>query len=223
MKKLFVFLDLDNTLICSVPFSQLKAIKNYNEIPLNYIDTPEDAFKGPSDPTDGYRIYLRNGLQQFLSYLFYHFDVGVWTHSVKEYASFVVNNVILKDHPERIIKYFLTREDCDAAMELGANGHPEFAGLKNLNFVFATTNLKPTDTVIVDDLDLVKMTNPYNCIPITPFRIEFEGENIMLNGFTNTGFLNVGTILYLLKENYNASNGFEHTQTIPILLQSKMG
>jgi len=225
MKNITVFLDIDSTLICSVPHSIISQYPYHQYIPLRYIDTPPELFE------DGYRIYIRQNLQEFLTYVFHNFDVGIWTHSAKEYATFIVENIILKDFPERKIKYFLTRDDCDEAMML-------YPGLKNFQYIWNKyPELLPSNSVIIDDTNYVKETNPYNCIAIIPFKIEIKkinpvipnqtlssGNDTVLEmfGHTNQAFINVGTILYLLKENFRLTDGFKGNETIPILMQKKV-
>ena len=225
MKKITVFLDIDSTLICSVPHSVLKEYPYHQYIPLRYIDTPPELFE------DGYRIFIRQNLQEFLTYVFHNFDVGIWTHGMKDYATFIVKNIILNGHPERKIKYFLSRDDCEEAMRL-------YPGLKNFNYLYHKySEISPSNTVIIDDTFYVKETNPYNCIAIIPFKIEikrigevikdhaFQTGNEMvleMSGHSNQGFINVGTILYLLKENFRLTDGFTGNESMPILMQRKV-
>ena len=43
-----------------------------------------------------------------------------------------------------------------------------------------------------------------------------------MSGHSNQGFINVGTILYLLKENFRLTDGFTGNESMPILMQRKV-
>lgn len=211
MSKLNVFLDLDNTLICSIPLTQVKNNPKYNYLPFDHIDMIDSV-----TPEGSYRVYSRPGLQQFLTYLFKFYNISVFTHADGEYASFVIQHIILRDNPERKLNYFLHREHTEMGIQ-------KYGGMKNLRILWDEYKLplNPSNTVIIDDLDMVKQTNPYSCIKIVPFRIgEMNGE-VMVEGGSDYPFLNVGTILYLLKQNYEQTGGFEKTHEVPILKQEK--
>ena len=94
MEKKYFVLDLDETLISGIPKKQkhtLKKLENYNMD--NY-----------------YTIYCRPHLQEFLDYVFEHFNVIIWTAASKDYCLFIVKNIVLKN-PNRKIKPIIPCSD----------------------------------------------------------------------------------------------------------------
>ena len=54
-------------------------------------------------------IFVRNGVNEFLNEVSKHFDVGIFTASVKEYADAVISFL---DPENKLIKYRLYRNNC---------------------------------------------------------------------------------------------------------------
>ena len=99
-----VILDLDNTIISALRPEEMKeAVDKFGQIDpsLDWIDMDTS-----------YRIYERPGSQQFLDYIFSEYRVSVWTAASKEYAAFIVDNVILKKGRNRKIDYILFSHHC---------------------------------------------------------------------------------------------------------------
>lgn len=149
MKRLNIILDLDNTLISSVPLRKAKLLKC------------REPFK---DLKPDYRIYERPHLQPFLSWLFDNFNVGVWTAASRTYATFVVDKFILRKN--RKLDFILYDKHCNKSKELFGT----LKQLRLLNHIGIDYNLK--DTLIVDDNQEVYSAQPNNCIPIIPFDLE---------------------------------------------------
>lgn len=101
MKKKII-LDLDHTLICTCPQDILQtATDDINSIPLKkYVY--EDCV-----------IFERPHLQEFLDFLFENFDVSVFTAAMEDYASFVIEKIIIGDKKTRKIDFFLSSIDAD--------------------------------------------------------------------------------------------------------------
>ncbi len=81
-----ILLDLDETIISATQISK----KN------GYRYTFENG---------NYKIYERPYLDEFLTFIFDNFNVSIFTASTKDYCLNIVNNSILKNHPERKIDY----------------------------------------------------------------------------------------------------------------------
>lgn len=153
-----VFLDLDNTLICS---------ENYDENLLKHIL----LYGYKYDFIYPYITVERPNLQIFLDYLFYNFNVSVWTAATKGYASFVVDKFVTQRNHDRILKFLLFNEHCDSSMKYTN-------GLKSLNMlwdIWKIPGFTKENTIIIDDLIDVYNIQPKNCFRIKQFNIR-NGE-----------------------------------------------
>jgi len=146
--RLQVVLDLDNTIISSLSMREVKKLKNIDNRKLNY-----------KTMQDYYRVYERPHLKTFLDYVFKHFDVTVWTAASRDYASFIIDNIILRGHPNRKLKMFLYDANCDESQEFYNKNSP-----KDLRYLYNFTGYHPCNTVIVDDLKDVYKANPKQTI-----------------------------------------------------------
>lgn len=132
-----VLLDLDETLISAVEVSTLKK----DPAKMAEFQVRSKLFR-VHKMDDDYFIVERPGVQPFLDYLFRNFNVSVWTAASKEYAIFVLRQVILK--PGRKLDYFMFSENCDASYE-------RTGCLKQLNQLFHLPRYNPANTMIIDD------------------------------------------------------------------------
>jgi hypothetical protein len=156
--KMNVILDLDNTIINALDD------KDRRKLPIEYSKKFVYA-----DYIPFFRIYARPYLQEFLDFLFENFNVAVMTAAEKDYALFIINNFILTK-PERKLEFIFFRYQVDLSVEL-------FGGMKDLRILwntFKVNNFYPSNTVIIDDLDLVYQANPYNTLRIPGFSIVDE-------------------------------------------------
>lgn len=164
-----VVFDLDNTLISSLsPNECTEEFMRKNK--LDYIT----MYKDDKDHSEGYyfNVFIRPGIQPFLDYVFSNFDVSVWTAASREYASFIVNNVLLKKS-NRELKMFLCDDNCEQSMEIYNKKTP-----KDLRYIFHFPTYKETNTVIVDDLSDVRNANPRNTIPAPYFDAKKNEEAV---------------------------------------------
>jgi TFIIF-interacting CTD phosphatase-like protein len=153
-----VVLDLDETII------------NANEKDLfNFKKNTDKMEKFTYHDMDGYYIvFERPGLQEFLDYLFKNYIVSVWTAATKDYAIFVVKN-ILKPSKDRKLDFLLFSNHCEYCKDK-RNG-----GMKDLNLLWEDFNMDGytrENTVIIDDYNKVYNTNSKknnNCYKIKPF------------------------------------------------------
>jgi len=161
-----VILDLDQTLISAYlgetefPFDQ-KGIKNrVCNFKLHNLDNE-------------YLIFERPNLQDFLDWLFAHYNVAVWTAASKDYALFIVENVILIK-PERKLDFVLFSYHCDISERI----YRYHKQLKFLADIVRIDGYTLNNTLIIDDHDKVYECQPLNCIHIFPFEmLALNSEN----------------------------------------------
>lgn len=157
-----IILDLDQTLISAEPTDEFD-VKKYEKKSKDFEFIDMDGY---------YIVYERPGLQQFLTYLFNNFNVSIWTAASKDYALFVIKNIILKDHPERKLDWILFSYHCDFSKR-------EKSGSKDLQLLwdnFKLVGYNKTNTVIIDDYDEVQKTQPNNCINSPLFEFKKNGS-----------------------------------------------
>src|SRR5271156_5426849 len=107
--KLNVVLDLDNTIINS---------EANTEFPFMQEGIREKVLSFSLYDMDGYYIvFERPYLQNFLDYVFKNFNVLVWTAATKDYALFIIFNIILKD-PNRKIDFLFFNNHCKLSNKL---------------------------------------------------------------------------------------------------------
>jgi TFIIF-interacting CTD phosphatase-like protein len=162
-KKYNILLDLDNTLISAVPLEEfptdnktkLKALK------FKYVNME-----------DYYIIFQRPYLQRFLTFIFKHFNVSVWSAASKDYVLFIIENVILKNHPERKLDYIFFSYHCNWSKSSKKI-------IKNLEMLWDEFGLSDkfqrNNTFIIDDLSEVTKNQPCNSIQVKEF--EFLDNN----------------------------------------------
>jgi hypothetical protein len=157
-----VILDLDNTIINTLPIE--KATPFMNEFWYS-------PYKHNSFLSDV--IMARPGLDDFLDWLFKNCKVSVFTHADKEYAMYIVNTFILQGKKNRKLDMIYYRYHVEMALDI-------FKGYKDLRLLwdeFKVFDVYPSNTVIIDDNPMVKKSNPYNTIQIYPFEASSESVN----------------------------------------------
>jgi TFIIF-interacting CTD phosphatase-like protein len=148
-KKKHIVLDLDNTLIYSLPTDQYKPKKHRNRI---------KKFTFHNMDND-YIVFERPHLQQFLDYLFANYTVSIWTAASQNYALFIIDKIILKNKPNRKLEYILFSYHCDLSQnKTNCTKHLQMFHNKS-PFKYTTNN-----TFIIDDFIEVFETQPKNCI-----------------------------------------------------------
>lgn len=168
--KLHVFLDLDNTLVCSEPLDDFDVEKNREKIEsLKFYNID-----------DYYITFERPHLQEFLDYLFKNCLVSVFTAASKDYALTIIKNSILegesgdqeKSQGKRKLEYILFDYHCSWS-KYKKNGD-----CKSLELLWDDINLpgvKKENTIIIDDLPEVSEIQPENSIRVKPFEITEQG------------------------------------------------
>ena len=159
--RLNVLLDLDQTLISA---------EDWNE--QDFKDNTKKAKKFKFHDMDGYYIVCeRPHVQEFLDYAFDNFNVSIWTAASKDYAKFIMNNIILIK-PGRKLDYFFWDKHCKISKKYGKN----FS--KNLKILWkkydkgrGLKNYRKDNTLILDDYDDVWSNQKCNSIPAEAFEI----------------------------------------------------
>jgi TFIIF-interacting CTD phosphatase-like protein len=153
-----IILDLDNTLISSVPYHRIGNTANsYRTLNLKH-----HVFE------NSYVIYERPGVQNFLDFLFKHFDVSVWSAATKEYVMFIVDNIVCAKRGRRL-KMVLHSAHCDMSRRI--NPHSP----KDLRFIWNNPRIHGFthhNTFIIDDLPAVHAAQPQHCIAVPEFDVE---------------------------------------------------
>jgi TFIIF-interacting CTD phosphatase-like protein len=152
-----ILLDLDNTLIFSEYMSKF---------PIDDKKIRSKAVKFEFHDMDGYYIvFERPHVQEFLDRLFDNYNVSVWTAASKDYATFIIKNVILTK-PGRCLDYVFWSYHVDLSSDT-------FGGLKNLQMLwdlFKLPGYRPDNTIIIDDHNEVYETQPDHTIKIRVFQ-----------------------------------------------------
>ena len=163
-KKPPIFLDLDNTLICSEGFEE------YDDKDPKVKEKTKKFQNKKMD--DCYIVFERPGLQSFLSFLFKNFTVSVWTAASKDYALFVIDKIILCGKKNRKLDWIFFSYHCDISNSIKK-------GTKDLSIIWKDYKIDgycKNNTVILDDYDEVYKTQPHNCILVSPFKFTDEGS-----------------------------------------------
>jgi len=133
-----VILDLDETLISSIEKYELKK--------------DPDMKKKFAEKTTEFKVYSmsndffvteRPRVQEFLDFLFDHFNVSVWTAASKEYANFVIKKVVLQN-PTRQLDYIMYSKHCTSSEK-------KTGCLKNLEQFFHLPTYTKNNTIMIDD------------------------------------------------------------------------
>lgn len=159
-----IILDLDETLIHAVP-------KGTSELSHITQGLPYHEFSE-------FYIFERPNLEEFLRILVEDYRLAVWTAAQKEYATFVVNN-ILKPKLEgaaRQIEWYLHADHCDISSKLSGV-------LKDLRVlpVFGLPYASPDDALIVDDNTFIDRQEHrvINIVPFSGRHYDFELINTL--------------------------------------------
>ena len=157
-KDITVVLDLDNTLIYSIPM-----IKGFPKKKFTKKKSYLNDMKSHKMDED-FIVFERPGLQKFLSWLFKNFNVIVWSAASPDYVEFIVKNIIEKKN--RKVEYVLNSENCEDSQKIFGDKH-----IKNLKLLWDIHDLPlgPHTTLIIDDLKMVTGIQPHNSIQIKSF------------------------------------------------------
>jgi TFIIF-interacting CTD phosphatase-like protein len=150
-----IILDLDETIISAIEISSVLQDKKK----MQTFSRKSDKFKVHMD-TD-YIITERPYVQEFLDFIFKHYNVSVWTAASKEYALFVIEKVILVK-PSRKIDYILFADHCDRSYSMTKC-------MKYLDRLFHFDHYDRENTLLIDDNHETYSRQSNQVIRIKPF------------------------------------------------------
>lgn len=150
-KKANFILDLDQTLVSAEPTEEFKPKSDRNFTKHNM--------------GGYYFVFERPYLQDFLTFLFDNFNVSIWTAATKDYALYIIDNIILKKNSNRKIDYIFFAYHCNISED-----HKNATKALSMFWdVYKMPGYDKCNTIILDDYDEVCETQPKNCIPIPQF------------------------------------------------------
>lgn len=162
-KKINFILDLDQTIISGEPTEEYDFLKNKKKASKFRFETMENY----------YIIFERPYLQQFLTFLFKHFNVSIWTAASKDYALFIIDKIIIAGNKDRKIDYIFFSYHCSLSKKIKRGSSKE---LSILWTYYKLPDYNENNTVILDDyVEDVYKNQKQNCIIAKPF--EFKEDN----------------------------------------------
>jgi TFIIF-interacting CTD phosphatase-like protein len=174
-----IILDLDNTIINALSDSDRKKLPADFSNKFTYYDM-----------IPFFRIYGRPHIQEFLDYLFANYNVAIMTAAEKDYALFIIDNFVLTK-PTRKLEFIFFRYQVELSREI-------YGGVKDLRIIwemFNVSNFSRQNTIIIDDLDMVYETNPFNTLRIPGFFVVDEDK-----GTVNYDSINDTALLDMIKQ-----------------------
>src|SRR5580658_9229282 len=158
-KKINVILDLDNTLISAIDEKEERALGALS------LGKRMSIFEWKSLEGE-YKVFARPHLQEFLTWLFSHFNVSVWTAASKSYALFIIDEFVLAGKTNRKLDYVLFSHHCREAKRTAKSQKV----LAMLNEAFPL-GYDAEQTYIVDDNAEVHAAQPSKCVRVKPFDV----------------------------------------------------
>ena len=154
-----IILDLDQTIISGEPIDEFEVKNEKRKKNFTYHTMDNDYF-----------IFERPNLQRFLDYIFENFKVSVWTAASKDYALFIIENVILRK-AGRKLEWIFYAYHCEVSEKLTRS--PK--NLKILRDEFNIDDFKG-DSFIFDDNEDVYNSQPDSCLIAKPFYFTDKGS-----------------------------------------------
>lgn len=156
-KNMNVFLDLDSTILNSVePEEEKKLPPNVSKRLKKF-----DMVRMGGD----YNVYLRPGMEEFLTFVFTNFNVCVWTAADKDYMAFILRHIIMKNNPTRKLDVALWDKHCSYSLK-------RYGAIKDLRYVWDVLRLRgyhKHNTFLIDDLPETWRNDRTHVIKIKPF------------------------------------------------------
>ena len=156
-----IFLDLDNTILSSIPVEDLT---KYNDIlqkktlglKMHYMEKL-------------YILYERPYLQEFLNFIFEHFNVSIWTAATQKYCVFIIKNMF----DGRPLQNVLFSNNCTQSKRRFNDNSKD---LRMLKFVYKledslncfilddykenVIDTQPECSLLAESFDVLKLQNP---------------------------------------------------------------
>jgi hypothetical protein len=187
-KRINVILDLDNTLIYSIPMEKIPKTKT-----LKWLE----SFTTHKMDND-YLVVERPGLQKFLDWLSDHFNITIWSAASPEYVDFIRKKVFKK----RRVHHVFNSNHCEDSQK-----HYGDHFIKNLELLWDKYDLQgygPYNTLIIDDLKYNTNPQPYNSLHIKKFIAREDTVN-------DSGLEDIRVKLSDVKKNFNKNVKTENT------------
>ena len=166
---MFLILDIDNTLIDTLPKNKYMELLNNGEIK-----------RKPDHHIDGMVVWERTGLKNFMNFLDKNIEyLGIWTNGNNFWMNFVIGKILSKYiSPNRfILKYSIQKSSSEILNEKDSNGnnYQIKVFIKKLENVF-NSKFNETNTLLLDDYLYNCIYNKFNSLPIKKFLIT-KGED----------------------------------------------
>jgi hypothetical protein len=157
-----LILDIDDTLTHTYDSSDRFAIK--------------PKLKHDFVTSNGYKVYKRPYLDQFLNWAFLNFRVGIWSAAGKDYVAEVLKNILKSNHKLQLIR---THEDCTRKyLSTPENREsPKFIEIKRIQKLAKSYNL--AKILVLDDRADVHCQNWGNLVKIKPFNPDVEDNELL--------------------------------------------
>eukprot|EP01134_Creolimax_fragrantissima_P004573 CFRG4573T1 len=129
---------------------------------------PKDA---PVSQVGGRMVVLRPYVNEFIDYLFSHFEVGVWSSMMGKNVRPIVE-LVFRPECLKNLYFVLDQSACDSIRHREVKNKPLL--LKDLHKIWnADKNYNPQNTLLIDDSPLKATRNPPNLL-YNP--VEWEGD-----------------------------------------------
>lgn len=175
--KLNIILDIDHTLV--------HTLVDLEDGDLTVLQTPGLKSTVYTLGKKIYRSTHRPHLDVFLDTLFKNYNVAVYTAGTSGYAKAIVDNIILKDHPERKLKFVYARDIENRSVAKYPNTHKKLEYIFN---VLKPEGVYPCNTVIIDDYDKVLKSNKWNTINVPKFTVA-KGKKVYYYTYKHLKFI----------------------------------
>lgn len=206
LNKLKIVLDLDGTLVHSLPIDKPENQRKFlGKKWLSLFDQYKIRYHRMDDD---FLVVERPDLQDFLDWLVRNFDVTIWSAASPDYVEFIRQKVFGK----RKIHHVFNSENCEESQKI-------YGELKDLKLLWDKYKLKGFDsknTLIIDDLKYnTSNLQPNNSIHIKKFSV--KEENLSDNELLG----NVKEKLKKIKDNYEENVNQEPSFSLTPLSLSK--
>lgn len=176
-----IYIDLDETCI-NTPYLnntiKKEEVDFYNN--MKYIDRfgKKRRLRCHVHPADGFVIFERPHLQEFLDFLFKYFIVSVYTAASKNYADFIIKNIILRkqhpNRPRRVLYFFYNKHvqflDKKKERRNGYYSHKHLETLYNTFKLNIQSKIGLQNTFILDNNNHVLVDQHERVFPIPDFK-----------------------------------------------------
>lgn len=174
-----IFLDLDETVIHSITNYDYGNITPESKLLL------EKYFDMPIIFDNYFFVYTRPHLEEFLKFLVNkNYKISVWTAADKNYATFIIKNILLYLEPKLQLQYIFFGYHCTISQKF----YKQHKKLDLLVNEFQLKDICLKSTVLIDDRTDLRDNNIKN---ITSFSLNFLYEESDENGSDANGINNI--------------------------------